>query len=236
MIYKESLIDILEQLVASIPTTVTVNNSVDNLDGTQTISVCDALYAQVGFQFTIGPDTYTIIAVDQENETITVSPAVPLIVATSFSLYAPYFFHGTPIETSTELDQNKEASTKTPMVYLLENFSEEFNEDEELVVERESRVRLFFLTQANFAEWTTDNFYDFAIVPMRRLMENFFEQVRTNRRFDTLEQSFTATNHIRFGVYISNRGVEKSLFVDNLSGVEMEITLTILKDNLCPPC
>jgi len=237
VIYKQSIIDIIEELIASLSFTVQVQASVNNLNGTQTIAVCDIFHAQPGFIITIGPDIYTITAINAQANTITLSPAAPLIAAPStFSLYAPFFFHGTPPETNTELADERDAFAKTPMVYLLETLTEEFNEDQENTVERVSSLRLFFLTQANFSKWLTADFYNNAIEPMRRLMENFYEAMRTSRRFYTKEQEFSITNHARFGIYISSRGVEKSLFVDNLSGVEMIIDLTILKDRACPPC
>jgi hypothetical protein len=237
MIYRDDITDLLEQVVAGVDPSMQVTDSMDNGDGTQTITVCDIKWTEPGRTFTIGPDTYTIESLDPDNRTITVSPAAPLIAAPStFNLYQPFFFHGTPIQTSEELQERNDATQKTPMVYLMENMTEAIDDNDESNIDRVSNLRIFFLTQGDFDKWQTEDFYANAIRPMRRLLENFVAELRQTSRFDTRELGYEVTNHARFGVYISNRGVEKSLFLDNLSGVEMTVELTVLKDLSCPPC
>lgn len=237
MIYKDNLIDVVGGIVASMNFTTDVISVVDNGDGSQTLTLCDIFHSQPGFEITIGPDVYTIMSIDPFNSSITIWPSAPLVTASQVTIYPAKYYHGTPIETSTELDQEKDANAKTPMVYFMENFTERFFEDVDDVRERVSNIRLFFLTQADFSNWQTEDFYTNAIEPMRKLMENWIATLKLDKRFDTNEQEFTAINHARFGVHINGKGTLQSLFVDNLSGVEIQIPLLKLKNlGICPPC
>jgi hypothetical protein len=233
--YKKNLIDIISEWVAAIPTLITIN-SVSTSGDLHTISVCDVLYAQPGFEVIIGSNTYTIVSVDQTTKEIVVQGSVA-ITASSFNLYSVKFYHGTPIQTSAELDQEHIASEKTPMIYLLELFKERFFEsDLDTAFERESTIRLFALTQADFDKKLTSEFYSDYILPMRNLMENLIAIIKEDKFTDATELESLYTNHARFGVYITNKGVEKSLFLDNLSGVEIEITIPRYKEGKCLEC
>jgi hypothetical protein len=227
MIYKQSSIDIIGAVVASMTFPVQITNVV-SVGTTHTLTVCDIFHAQAGFSVTIDGNAYLIEDIAAP-DTIIVTGAAPITVA-SFMLYTPFYFHGTPIETNVELVQEKNASNKTLMIWFLENFTDIFFDDSEDTREREIRFRLFFLTQANHEQWKVDDAYHNAIEPMRRLMENFIEKLRSlPARFDLIDWEYEAINYAKFGVYISNKGMQKSLFADKLAGCELNLSLKINK-------
>jgi len=235
MNYKKNLIDIISEWVDAIPNTVEIKSVVTSGD-LHTLTVCDVLYSQSGFEVTIGGNTYTIISVNQSTKEIVVQGSVS-ITATSFNLYTVKFYHGTPIQTSVELDQEHNAYEKTPMIYLLELFKERFFEtDLDNALERESSIRLFALTQADFDKKLTSEFYSEYILPMRNLMENLVKIIKEDKFTDSSKLESIITNHARFGVYITNKGVVRSLFLDNLSGVENEIEIRRYKEGKCAKC
>ena len=120
------------------------------------------------------------------------------------------------------------------MVWFLENFTDKFFDDAADTREREIRFRLFFLTQANHEKWLVNDSYHNAILPMRRLAENFIDKLRSlPARFDLISEEYELINYAKFGVYITNKGMEKSLFADKLAGCELNISLTVYKLDAC---
>lgn len=219
----------IESIASSVSYALQIDNVIDNLDGTFDLEMCDISHLQPGFTVTIGGNSYVIDSFIAGGLKITGSNP---IVVTSFVAYPPYFFHGTVLEANKDLTNIIDASSKTPMIYFYEVISETFYEDNDNAIERESDIRLFFLTQANFANWNTNDYHENAIQPMRRLMERF---IRVLKDYPTIDEivSYTVINQNKFGVFIADKGYEKSLFNDNLSGVELRINLAIRKEVNC---
>jgi hypothetical protein len=195
-----------------------------------TLTVDDVFYLQPGFTITIGTNDYVIKSVNATTNVIVLTGAT--IVGTSFLVNDVFYFHGTPIQTSSEIDTIKNAADKTPMIYFLENFSETFYNEDDNILERESSVRLFFLSQMS-DKWGTETTYDNCIEPMRKLLELFIDKLNTSSAFNMDGKTFEVINHFKFGVYINNKGYEKQLFADKLSGCELQITLSIYKTDEC---
>src|SRR3990172_385101 len=164
MIYKQSSIDVIGEVVSSMSFVVQIV-SISTSGEVHTLTVCDVFYAQPGFKLTIDGNTYTIVDVLAPDTIIVRGSAA--IVLLSFFLYPPFFFHGTPIETNVQLVQESNASNKTPMIWFLENFTKRFFYNSEDTRERQINFRLFFLTQANHEQWLDDAYHN-AIEPMRR--------------------------------------------------------------------
>jgi len=235
MIYNKSSIDIIREVVEAMTFPMVITNIATTLNN-HILTVCDIKHAQPGFSIQIGATTYLILDIDAENKTITIQ-GTPTPVLTAFDLYKPFFFHGTPIATGIELIQEKQAFNKTPMVWFLENFVDHFYKGKQDMRNRDLRARLFFLTQADHEKWLTDDAYKNAIEPMHRLQELFLEElVKKPGIFDMVDFEYDRINYAKFGVYINNKGTEKNLFVDKLSGCEMPFApLTILK-HPCVQC
>lgn len=229
MIYKEDIIQFIKSIVTGLDLTLTIDSVTDNLDGTFDILMCDTGHLQPLFDITIGGNTYTII--DFISGGIKVS-GTQAITATSFVQYTPYFFHGTVRATQAELANIIDANSKTPMVYFYEVISERFIEDNDNILERESKIRLFFLTQADFTNWQTIDYHENAIQPMRRLMERFIDKLKAHPRVQEITD-YTVINQNKFGVFINDKGFEKAIFAENLSGCELNIDLEILKTDAC---
>lgn len=246
--YKAELPDILESVMDAMTYFMEFESVTDNGDGSWTYSgACDTLHAQVGFAFNTTayfngggtPRTLKVKITAVTDTDITFvsfdsSKIIDSIAVTQVYLYRPYFFHGSPREVNKELQlKTNDAAQKTPMLFLLEDFQEDFKDENESAIERESTFRLFFLTQANFQDWLVDDAYTHAIKPMGRLMQHFIDDLKKDHRFEMDEFEYTKANHTKFGVYIQNVGVEKSLFSDSLAGVELSCTLKIKPATWC---
>jgi len=232
--YHKDIIDVIRDIVKDMTFPVAISLVTDNGDGTYTLAVDDTYHAQPGFKVTIDGVEYEIVSAD---DCELVLKGDELITAATFDLYPPFFFHGTPLETNSEIIKENNSFNKTPMIWLMENFTESFSEnDPETNIERESELRIFFLTQADFAGWETKNFYDNAIKPMRKLFQNFKKTIEDGGKFEMEDFLYDLINYTKFGVYISGKGFEKSVFADNLSGCECAATWRKLKENECDGC
>ena len=164
---RKETVDIVNDLVAELDLTVTISTINDNGDGTYTLYTCDTKWLQECFKITYESAQWTITNVVKD-DSITIKPlldSTPAPTELSFEAYSPYYFHGTVIQTNLELEQISNSSLKTPMIYLLEVLEDTFfNRDAQN--ERESDLRLFFLTQANFVDWKTQDTYTNAITPI----------------------------------------------------------------------
>lgn len=243
MKYKKSIIDILRDVVNGMTFQVFILDYTNNGDGTHTLVVDDMYFAQVGFQVTIGGKKYTIEGIEHgeieqcessSRDTILIKGASGNIAATNFNLYLPFFFHGTPLAQGVELGQITQAKNKTPMIWFYEQFTERFYENEMDTRDRTASVRIFFLTQADHDKWITDDAYHYAIEPMRRLAIVFIEELKKYPYlFDIDELEYDLLNYAKFGVFISERGMDKKLWHDNLAGCELSGSITVYKQNGC---
>lgn len=216
------LFDIIADVIAGINRTVIILDSQDNGDGTTTIQVCDVKYAEISRSITIGGENYVIRNIDANANTITVTTGSP-ITDTTFGLYEPVYFRGTASDTEKEVKEIVNFKDRTPMVFLLVPFSERKLNDVNSSVERESRFTLFFLTKAEHDTWPTGDILENAVYPMDRLKELFIDSLKAMPgTFYTEEIPTDETPRIKFGVYVTNAGVNKSMFAPDLSGVQVD--------------
>jgi hypothetical protein len=230
---RAETVDIVKDLVKSMSFTMDITLINDNGDGTYTLYACNTYHLQECFKVLYEGANWIVTNVDK-NTSITIKPVLdstPAPTALELDIYDPYYFHGTVIQTNLELEQISNSNLKTPMIYLLEVLEDTFfNRDEK--IERESDLRLFFLTQANFTDWKTQDSYANAIEPMRSLCYSFIDTLNSSKIISNFAQ-YRIINHTKFGVYMTDKGYEKRIFNDNLAGVELRISLPINRVNDC---
>ena len=231
-------VDIVKELIEELTLEVDFKTITDNGDSTYTITTCDTSYMYPCFKFVLDGVTYTVTnTVGNEfafNEEFTISGNV-VPTSTSVTLPALNYYHGTVIATKEELKLEELSSDKFPMVYLLEVLSDDFDSDPTSSINRNSALRLFFLSETEGNDWNTNEHYEYAIKPMRNVVYNFINHLEVSRRIGSFD-SWTATNHAKFGVYVSGVGHTRRIFDDKLSGVEVNITLPIKEAVWCSNC
>lgn len=233
MRFRKPSTDIIEEIVALMAPTITISEVV--VSGSQrTLTVCNPYWIQTGMVLSIGGNDYTVVSVTYPNTIVVTGSAA--IVATSFTLPAPYFFHGTALATSEEIKQIPDAADKTPMVWMMENYVDKNFHDDRNPYDRELTGRLFGLTQKLEESETTDEAYDGCIEPMRRMMEYFVEMINTVPGTANLDDFiYDFIHYAKFGVYITMKGTPKALFADNLGGVELPLDrLKLYRRQSCP--
>lgn len=227
--YPEDLSLILAREVSQMTFPMVITDMVVNPDLTISLEVCDLYHAEPGRIVTIGGNDYTIISIDDTTSTMVLS-AGPAIVVSTFDLYGIFFFQGTPIDVEKQIKDIPNAVNKTPMVFLLIPYNEHTFDDLNDPRSRDAKVSLFCLTQANFEQWSTGNFMDNAVRPMKRLQWNLKNKLKADTEvFQFVGKEYDVVPRVKFGVYISNKGVQKGFAAMDLSGVQWDVTLTILK-------
>jgi hypothetical protein len=226
-------VDIIETLVEGFNPTSDITNVVDNLDGTFTITVCNTLNIREKSPFKVNDLDYVATIVDTKTKEIVYESVVAPLVNQLIKGTTPFYFHGTPMATGNEITRILDSGNKLPMIYLLEIITDEFNNTPDSDIDRNSTVNLFFLDEANFGDWDTDQHYSEAILPMMnyaKLFVDYLEDSRNIGQFDT----YSLTYRAKFGLNIrTNSGHIQNLFPDKLSGVQLAITLPIRKNLAC---
>lgn len=227
----EEISEIVNGIFDGIDTTITGTYN----SGTGLTDYCATKWARVGKIITdsLGNE-YQITAVntDQSLAVTQISgPATPLDGITF--LNPPYFQGGTKLAANREWTiSTTDLTAKTPLVWLLEIIRvEKFGRGD--VREFQTDLRLFFLDETNVKDFYTEDHRREVVKPMEKLAESFLDVVRTNANFQTIE-NYTLVTFSRFGVE-TDQGVIENILDANLSGVELQFTLTKYKEN-CKIC
>lgn len=226
-------VDLIGELVEGFNPSTFVTDVVDHLDGTFTVTVCNTLNIRNGSPFVLNGDDYIAISVNTRFGEITYASLVaPLVNDTVFGT-VPFYFHGTPMATGNEMSRILSGSDKLPMIYLLEIITDVKDKDPESSIDRLTDVRLFFLDEANFGDWDTDQHYSEAIIPMMNYADLFVDYLIESSNVGVIND-YELTYHAKFGLnYKTNSGHIQNLFPEKLSGVQLRIKMPILKSLSC---
>jgi len=229
-------VDIIEDLVNGFNPMSTVTNVVDNGIGSFTITVCNTLNIREKSPFKLNGIDYVATSVDTKLHEITFLTGIIPLVNDTIEGSVPFYFHGTPMATGSEITRILNSSNKLPMIYLLEIITDIKDNTPDSIIDRRSNVLLFFLDEANFGDWDTDQHYSEAIVPMMNYAELFVKYLENNSNIGVID-TYEMTYHAKFGLNIkTNGGHLQNLFPDKLSGVQLAITLPIRKGLICENC
>ncbi len=238
---QKTLSEVLAPLIASLVFPIDYITAVNNNDGTYTLTgICDIHHTQPGATVRIGGADFVVADyvasgskwnIILKEEDGAVLPALPSAPGT-FNLYTPYFFHGTPIRKEKELIDTP-LDKKTPMIYLMEPYKTELDFSPESAVDRRCNATLCFLTQADVANWLTDDFHHKAINPMYNLLQDFIQGMIDSNQFCTVRQKASPKFHAEFGINIKEAGAKKPIFSQNLSGVSVDIFFEIYMEESC---
>lgn len=233
--YSRSFISILDEIVSLINLDMEIK-SITSAGDLHTLKICDLKHAQKGYSVVIGGVSYKITDIDFPNKEMVVEGS-PDPTDTYFELYPVYFFYGTPRETSTEISKNIQATSHsnsvTPMIFLNETFEEDANYEEESSIDREIAPFIYALGQRPEDKFSKDLQEDY-VKPMRRLMEEFIKAAQKKTELiDMREYKTKLVNYSKFGVYVSNSGVNQNLFAMPLSGCSNNGTIKLYAKEEC---
>jgi hypothetical protein len=166
-----------------------------------------------------------------ENASITVKSNVALS-AGSYSLRLPFFYYGTFLDTNKELMKKKNANDKLPFIYLHLNAPEVYASEMDLV-DYESDCAIYFMANCDPKDWLTGDHYTNAIKPMKSAVRQFMialsNYAQANASYNI---TFVENDFVNFGDVIE-KGIDKKIFSDNISGVELLIKIPFNKCLIC---
>lgn len=145
----------------------------------------------------------------------------------------PIFMSGTPSSVNNEYLRIKGQRTldKTPFVWLLESY--EYDDlPLDSSVEYAYDAKFFLMDWANEKKWRNEDHNDIVIKPMENLARMIIDYIEDDYSFKRL-----GTKRIRprsrFGVEVTNKGNTKKIINEDLSGVELSLTLELYDLSVC---
>jgi hypothetical protein len=118
---------------------------------------------------------------------------------------------------------------KFPAVFLFEPFNVNENEDLMVSVGASPTVRMFFMNDwYGKQSWNTEDHYTNIIADMDELKREFIKNLKKHKHVLKVD-TYNTTRHVKWGLFIANKGNKNPIFNEQLSGVELEITFDIDK-------
>lgn len=224
-----NLVDIIEGIISQIDLNLTVKST----DG-QIIELCDTLHITVGkiVKDELGNEYRVTEIVFNESITVIAIGSAPLFSGSTVVAPEITFLHGSPISTNEEYNKvlDRDSLKKTPFIWLLESYEYENGSRDSSVVASYS-ARLFFL-DLYYREWLNDEHNELAIKPMENLVQAFKNVIETDYSFKTLD-SFRSRVRPRFGVEVANKGSRDKIINEDLSGVEVNMSIELFDLSIC---
>ena len=223
----DEITQIVGDLVSQIDTTIYGTfNPVDNVT-----EFCSTKWARIGKIITSESDVnFRIDAIEYDENINAVSQPIGTPFNTGlYYLPTPFYISGTRLATDREFTLvTSNVTQKTPVIWLLETITEEwFGRGD--AREFEASLRIFFLDETNVKDFYTADHRREVVLPMRKLVDEFINVVNEDRRFKTID-SVRIKTFSRFGIEQDN-GIFQNILDANLSGVELNVTLTKFKVN-----
>lgn len=226
---SNNLVDIIKGIVSNINLEI----EVISIDVT-TVYLCSTLHITVGSTVGDGLGNNYEVTELMDDAYIKVSP---LGVAPAFNgsiVIAPSLtcLHGSPSSTNDEyLDIQQVSRDKTPFIWLVESYEYEMQALDSSVIAKYD-ARLFFLDLANEELWINDQHNDLAIKPMENLQKAFKNVIDNDFSFRRLG-NYRVRVRPRFGVEVTNKGSNDKIINEDLSGVEVNMTIELYDLSIC---
>lgn len=216
-------VQILKDLIESTAHTITIDAITDNGSLSYTIECCNTYYLNVGKKFTVSAVEYTITGLVLNTSITFTGASIPVV--TSFEIDPPKFVHGTPKFVNLEL-QKTNKDEKFPLIWLVEIHNTEYDDSPSARIKATPDFNLLFLDTTNKRDWTIDDHYE-NVVDTQLNEVNYIIRVLKKRKdlFETEDLTHQTTNHVNFGDYIVNRGYDRKILSDDVSGVQLNLKL-----------
>ena len=228
-----NLVDIVRQIINRIDLNIPVVSVVNGV-GVDKIFVCNTMHITIGKIVKDEFGNEYKVTDFSFNEWVEVVPYNHLIPFESTVLVAPQilFLHGSPASTNNEyLLVSQRTLNKTPFIWLLESYEyENLPLDSSVIASYDAR--LFFMDWANTPKWKNDQHNSLVIKPMENLSKAFINVIENDYTFKRLG-SYKRRPRPRFGVEITDKGSDKTIIHEDLSGVDMSVTLEMFNTELC---
>lgn len=233
-------VDVIEAFVDQVRNQELIT-TVSNVGDTWTIFTDDTHDMSKRAEVEIDSVTYAIFNV-VEDVSFDITSTTP-ITGSVWKAKAPYYYHGTP-QAVNALLKKINSTPKYPCIYLHEIFNEKEDRTKTSNVLKTVSMSLFFMADANSQSLTLEQHSTLKAQPMQNLKEFFVKALEASPNIGLFD-SDNVIPRTQWGTFQDSKGNPKSIFDDQLSGVELKISLPILRyilncDGLivfkCPEC
>ncbi len=217
-------VEILQKTLSEMKYFLDVNKVTDLQDGSYLLRVCNSHYLHPMQVIELNSVSYTVLKVDVNNEITVTGSVLPSIG--KYEIRNPLFIIDTPTGANNELILQNQDVKRHPFIWLVEQFNTDIDTENSLNIS-ESLAKILFLTYADNNEWLYNSHYKNCLLPMKNLAVNVIKEIEN--KFSGKIERITFKNLPRFGVYKSDKGSEKLLLSEQLSGVELTAKIPIRK-------
>lgn len=218
----DNLVDIIKTIISNMDLAVEVKSIVGNkvyvCGSTLHITITKTVTDSSGNQYMV-----TDMLFDTWLE---LTPIAPSPTFDDVVLFAPpvTYLHGTPMSVNDEyLMVDPDTINKTPFCWVLEPYVfKQPGLDSSLSGVYD--IVLFFMDWAKETEWTNEQHNDRVIKPMENLANLFKQTINDDFTFRRLE-NFDIKPRSRFGVEVVNKGNDRKILDEDLSGVQVSFSL-----------
>lgn len=229
-------IDYIKGIIEGLTFTQKISNIIPGTSET-TFDTCKTYWIFPKSVITIDGLDYKVIDFEI-NESVTIR-GILSGNETQFTIKAPNFFRGTPMQTSNALMMIKDWKNKLPMAYLIQPMNEtrSLNPLEKIGVTAEG-VRILFMLPGKLAD-SIDQQYLTAIQPTDNLVFEYEKALMTDPNIGELGNA-TKSDRPNYGVWVSsnsktkpsNQDNVKKLIDEDISGIEYSIDIPF-KRQIC---
>lgn len=202
--------------------------SITHVGTTYTINTSDTKRLAVGSYVSISGNNYEVLTLIA-NTSFTINSTIN-VIGTSWKALAPYYFYGTPIMISNTLDKYKNYKQKFPVIVLFETMPAIVNDETTLNIERVVSLEMYFCNEANFKDWSHDEYYTYVIDVLQTYVDDFITKISNHRQIGELDKH-NETPYSKWNLVRLDTG--KNVFNSELSAIKLEIDLPILKTLEC---
>lgn len=221
-----------EQIFDNIDLTIRVKSVVSDSDPNVVFTVCDLKWLKPGVNITdSNNELWLVNTIDYETKQITglrPNASLELKTGTVFTLNAPAFRSGTPMNLNGEIGLEEEADifTTFPIIWLLESIKgRRLNRNN--VLDREYYFQWYALDETNISDFNNEQRHFNGVMPMTQLGESVIDAIEKNPQIQ-IPNSYEFNEFNLFGRE-SKSGFEDYILNKNLSGVGYRASVSVSK-------
>jgi hypothetical protein len=224
-----NIVNLIGTLIEEIRDTALITG-ITHSGTTYTITTADTKDVVVGDWIKISSVDYKVTAMTVNAHFHVESSTAIIGTGTNWTALAPYYYYGTPIMISNTLDKITDNQNKFPVIVLFETMPATVDDGVDTLLERTVSLEMYFMDEANFEDWTHEEYYTNIINKMQTRVDAFIEACEDNSQTG-LPASHKETNHSKWNMVRLDKGT--NVFNSELSGIQLDIDLDIFKTIPC---
>lgn len=202
--------------------------------------VRDSLEGGLNSKVEIGGIIYEVVEVGYNSFIRVKTTSLPS--GNTVKIAAPLYINATMLAANHERENilksdgslAKDSYDKLPFVWLLEPFTSIEDKNRLSIIDSTNELVFLFLDGRN-KDWLTNQNYSNVITPLDDLVDSFYYAIKNKRDVFGKVTNFRKIRHAKFGEAFK-QGSLQSILNENLGGIEVRLSVEILKNLNCKNC